>query len=116
MREIKIETASKITDGIMFPLEMLYCMVCVILITMPIYVSLQFVFFIKDFLKESKSITIEFFTGPQDEKPGLDGRIKVEDHVLDNGGAFTEFCRVSKFNEGRRINAPSPNFKKSIIF
>lgn len=78
MKSINITTAAKISAAIMVPFEMLYCMVCAILVTLPIYIFLNAAWWI-----------LNLFAEQQDEKPTADEIMKAEDEVLDKGGAFT---------------------------
>jgi len=81
MKTVSIKTAGRVTAWITWPLEMLYCIVCAILITLPLWAILNFIWFL--------------FSSPQDEKPTPE-LLEAEDEVLNEGGAFATFQGFQK--------------------
>jgi hypothetical protein len=80
MQKVSVKTAAKLSAYITLPLEMLYCMLCAILITFPLWIALNIVWGV-----------LMLFSTPQVEKPTVEELLKAEDDVLNNGGAFTAF-------------------------
>lgn len=77
MKTVSIKTAGKITAWIMLPVEMIYCILCAILITLPLYLALNILWML--------------FSTPQVEKPTAAEISEAEDEVLNEGGAFANF-------------------------
>ena len=77
MKTVSITTAGKITAWITLPIEMMYCILCAILITLPLWITLNIVWGLKT-----------LFSMPPVEESTPKEIMEAEDKVLDEGGAF----------------------------